>query len=42
MVKALDCEIVVTEIELQLRYYVYFRINTIGKDMNVFILPAIG
>ena len=39
MVKALDCEIVVSEFELQSHYYVHFRTNTLGKGMNLFILP---
>ena len=42
MVKAMDCEIVVSEFELNSRYYVHFRTNTQGKDMNLFILPAMG
>ena len=42
MVKALDCGIVVSEFELQLHYYVYFRTNTLGKYMNPLILTAIG
>ena len=42
MVKAKDCGIVVNEIELQSRYYVHFRTNTLGKGMNSLILPAIG
>ena len=42
MVKALDCEIVVREFVLQLRYYVHFRANTLGKGMNPLILPAMG
>ena len=29
MVKAMDCEIVVSDFELQLRYYVHFRANTL-------------
>ena len=40
MVKAMDCRIVVSEFELQLRYYGHFRANTLGKGMNPFILPA--
>ena len=40
MVKAIDCEIVVTEFELQLRYYIHFLANTLGKGMSPFILPA--
>ena len=42
MVKAMDCEIVVSEFEFQLRYYVHFRVNTPGKGMNPLILPAMG
>ena len=38
MVKAMDCGIVV----LQSRYYVHFRTNTLGKGMNLLILPAMG
>ena len=42
MVKATDCGIVVREFVLQSRYYVHFRANTLGKDMNPLILPAMG
>ena len=42
MVKAMDCGIVVSELELQSRYYVHFRANTLGKGMNPLILPAMG
>ena len=42
MVKAIDCEIVVSEFELQSRYYVHFRANTLGKGMNPHIPPAMG
>ena len=42
MVKAMDCGIVVSEFVLQLRYYVHFRANTLGKGMNPLILPALG
>ena len=42
MVKAMDCRIVVSEFELQLRYYVHFRTNTLGKGMNPPILPAMS
>ena len=42
MVKAMDCEIVVSEFEFQSRYYVHFRANTIGNGMNPLILPVIG
>ena len=34
--------IVVNEFELQSRYYVHFRTNTLGKGMNPLILPAMG
>ena len=37
MVKAMDCGIVVREFELQSRYYVHFRANTLGKGMNPLI-----
>ena len=42
MVKAMDWGIVVSEFVLQSRYYVYFRANTLGRDMNPLILPAMG
>ena len=42
MVKAMDCGFVVREFELQSRYYVHFRANTLGKGMNPLILPAMG
>ena len=42
MIEALDSGIVVSEIELQLHYYVNFRTYTIGEGMNPFILLAIG
>ena len=34
MVKEMGCGIVVNEFELQSRYYVHFRIYTLGKWMN--------
>ena len=40
MFKVMDCRIIISEFELQLRYYVHFRANTIGKGMNPLILPA--
>ena len=40
MVKAMDCEIVISEFEIQSRYYVHFRKNTHKKCMNPLILPA--
>ena len=42
IVKVLDCGIVVSEFELQLHYYVHFQTNTLGKGMNLLILPAMG
>ena len=42
MVKAMDCEIGVSEFVLQSQYYVHFRANTLGKVMNTLILPAMG
>ena len=42
MVNAMDCGIVVIEFELQSRFYVHFRANTLGKGMNPLILPAMG
>ena len=40
MVKAMDS--VISEFELQPRYYVHFRTNTLGKGMNPLILPDMG
>ena len=37
----LDCNILVNEFEPQLRYYVHFRTNTLGKDMSPLIPPAV-
>ena len=42
MVKAMDCEIVVSKFELQSRYYVHFRTNTLVTYLNLHILPAMG
>ena len=42
MVKAMNGRIVVSEFVLQSRYYVHFRANTLGKGMNLLILPAMG
>ena len=42
MFKAMDCGIVEREFVLQLRYYVHFRANTLGKVMNPLLLPAMG
>ena len=41
MVKAMDGGIE-REFELQSRYYVHFRANTLVKGMNPLILPAMG
>ena len=40
MVKAMDCEIVISKFKLQSHYYIPFRANTLGKGMNPLILPA--
>ena len=42
IVKAMDSRIIVSEFELQLRYYIHFQTNTIGKGMNPLIHPAMG
>ena len=34
MVKAVECGIVVSEFELQSRYYVHFQTNTLGKSLK--------
>ena len=39
MIKVLDSE---NEFELQSRYYVHFRTNTLRKGMNARILLAMG
>ena len=41
MVKAMDSGIVVSEFVLQSPYYVHFQANTLGKGMDLIILPAI-
>ena len=38
----LDCDIAVSEFELQLCYYVHVRSNTFQKSFNPFFLPAMG
>ena len=40
MVKVLDRGIVVSEFELQSRYFVHFQTNTLEKGMKPFALPA--
>ena len=42
MVKAMNCGILVSEFEFQLCHYVHFGTNTLGKGMNLLILPAMG
>ena len=42
MAKTLDYVIVVSEFEVQSRYYGHFRTNTLGKGMNALILLAMG
>ena len=42
MVKAMDFGIIVCKFEILLCYYVHFRKNTLGKGMNLLILPAMG
>ena len=41
-VKVMDYGIVGREFILQLRYYIHFQANTLGKGMNPLILPSIG
>ena len=38
----LDCDVVMSEFELQLRYLVHFRTNSLGNGMNPYIILAIG
>ena len=42
MVKVMSYEIVVSNFELQSRYYIHFQTNTLRKDMSPLILPAMG
>ena len=42
MVKVKNCRIVVSEFVLQSHYYVHFWANTLGKGMNLLILPTMG
>ena len=42
MVKAMDSGIVMSEFEIQLRYYVHFQANILGKGMKPLSLPAMG
>ena len=36
----MDYDIIVSEFELQSHYYVHFRTNTLGKEMNILIPPT--
>ena len=42
MVKAMDCSLEVSEFELQSRYYIHFRINTLRKGLTPLILLVRG
>ena len=42
MVKAMDCEIVLSEFVLQSNYYVHFRANALGKGMTPTYPPNYG
>ena len=42
VVDILECNMVVSEFELQPRYYVYFQTNTLGKGMNLLIQSVLG
>ena len=42
MVKVIDCRIVASEFVLQSRYYVHFRVNTLGKGMDPLTLQDMG
>ena len=42
LAKLLDSSLEVIEFELQFRYCVHFRTNTLGKDMNVVVFLTIG
>ena len=42
LANALDCDIVVSEFELQSCYYVHFQINTLGKGMKSFFPLSMG
>ena len=36
----LDCDIIVNKFKLHSCYYVHFQANTLGKGMNILILPS--
>ena len=40
LLKAMDCGIIVSEFELQSRYYVHFWTNTLGKGVYPLIILA--
>ena len=40
--RMLDCDIDVTKFEPELRYYIHFQTDTLGKAINTFILRAVG
>ena len=43
VVNVLDCDIVVSEFELQLRYYVQFWTNNLGKGMKpIYPFSSVG
>ena len=42
MDKMLDCSHKVSEFKPHSCYYIHFRANTIGKDLNAFIRPSMG
>ena len=42
MAKVLDYEIVVRNFDFQLRYYVHFRIKSLGKGMKPIISQAMS
>ena len=37
-----EFDIVLSEFEIKLWYYVYFRINILGKWMNILFHPVVG
>ena len=41
-VNVLDCSHEISKYKLQLYNYVHFQTNTLGKNMNLFILPAMA
>ena len=42
MAKMLDCNLKVSEFELQSRYYIYFWTNNLGKEESWIILSTVG